>query len=98
MISNYRHAHHISRDTFTVPDWWYLVLFSVMFTFGVLSIELWHTQMPIWAFMIALLIGKSRILGSHGYRPLLIHAPSRSIHLRHSMWDDSSNHESASRS
>lgn len=28
-----------------------------MFTLGILSIELWHTQMPVWAFVIALLIG-----------------------------------------
>ena len=30
-----------------------------MFTLGVIGIELWHTQMPVWAFVIALLIGKS---------------------------------------
>lgn len=29
-----------------------------MFLFGVIAIEVWHTQMPIWAFMLALAICK----------------------------------------
>lgn len=29
---------------------------------GVVNIELWHTQMPVWAFVIALLIGESTFL------------------------------------
>ncbi|KAG6373226.1 OPT oligopeptide transporter [Boletus reticuloceps] len=45
-----------------VPDWWYLLLFVVMFTLGVLSIELWHTQMPVWAFVIALLIAFTYVI------------------------------------
>lgn len=28
-----------------------------MFVFGVISIEVWHTQMPVWAFVLALIIG-----------------------------------------
>jgi OPT oligopeptide transporter protein len=28
-----------------------------MFIFGVVSIEVWHTQLPVWAFVLALLIG-----------------------------------------
>lgn len=39
-----------------VPDWWYLVLFLSMFIFGIISIELWPTHMPVWALVIALLI------------------------------------------
>jgi hypothetical protein len=34
-------------------------LFALMFALGVLSIELWPTEMPVWAFVIALLIGES---------------------------------------
>ena len=37
-----------------VPDWWYVVLFAVMFVFGIVTIEVWHTQMPVWAFILAL--------------------------------------------
>ena len=28
-----------------------------MFVFGVIVIEVWHTQMPVWAYIIALLLG-----------------------------------------
>jgi TctA family transporter len=30
-----------------------------MFVFGVISIEVWKTQMPLWAFVLALVIGTS---------------------------------------
>lgn len=29
-----------------------------MFVFGIISIEVWHTQMPVWAFVLALIIGR----------------------------------------
>ena len=29
-----------------------------MFVFGVVSIELWHTEFPIWAFVLSLAIGE----------------------------------------
>ena len=37
---------------------WYLTLFALMFVIGVISIEIWPTEMPVWAFVIALLIGE----------------------------------------
>lgn len=49
------HARLMSRYK-QVPEWWYAVIFVVMFVFGVLSIELWPTQMPVWAFVLALII------------------------------------------
>lgn len=61
-ISVMKCAYHFPHTISTVPDWWYLILLGVMFVLGVLSIELWHTQMPVWSFVIALLIGKPRIL------------------------------------
>ena len=27
-----------------------------MFIFGIISIEVWHTQFPVWAFVLALII------------------------------------------
>ncbi|KAF8264244.1 OPT oligopeptide transporter [Lactarius quietus] len=39
-----------------VPDWWYLSLFFIMFGFGVAAIEIWHTELPVWAFILALVI------------------------------------------
>lgn len=32
-----------------------------MFVFGVISIELWHTEFPVWAFVLSLAIGESRL-------------------------------------
>ncbi|KAF9221234.1 small oligopeptide transporter [Gyrodon lividus] len=45
-----------------VPEWWYLALFVVMFVLGVISIELWPTHMPVWAFAIALLIAFTYVI------------------------------------
>ncbi|KAF7791994.1 hypothetical protein EIP86_003021 [Pleurotus ostreatoroseus] len=49
------HARLMSKYT-QVPDSWYGVIFVSMFIFGCISIEHWHTQMPIWAFILALVI------------------------------------------
>ncbi|KAF8257802.1 OPT oligopeptide transporter protein-domain-containing protein [Lactarius quietus] len=40
-----------------VPDWWYLTLFCTMFGFGVAAIEIWHVDLPVWAFILVLIIG-----------------------------------------
>ena len=50
------HARLMSKYQ-EVPDWWYAVIFVSMFVFGVVSVEVWHTQMPIWALVLALIIG-----------------------------------------
>ncbi|KAN0111238.1 OPT oligopeptide transporter domain containing protein [Russula decolorans] len=39
-----------------VPDWWYLTIFVTMFVFGVIIIEVWETDLPVWGFVLALLI------------------------------------------
>ncbi|KAI0274442.1 OPT oligopeptide transporter protein-domain-containing protein [Russula aff. rugulosa BPL654] len=39
-----------------VPDWWYLTIFVTMFVFGVVVIEVWETDLPVWGFVLALLI------------------------------------------
>jgi len=45
-----------------VPDWWYLVIFLSMFGFGVVVIEVWETQLPVWAFILALVISFASIV------------------------------------
>lgn len=35
-----------------------------MFVFGVISIEVWNTQFPVWAFVLALIICKSVVMSS----------------------------------
>jgi len=32
-----------------------------MFVIGVISIELWHTEFPVWAFVLSLTIGDSLV-------------------------------------
>ncbi|KAI0757887.1 OPT oligopeptide transporter protein-domain-containing protein, partial [Irpex lacteus] len=49
------HARLMSKYP-QVPDWWYAVIFVVMFVFGVVCIEVYHTQMPVWGFVLALCI------------------------------------------
>ena len=39
-----------------VPEWWYLCIFVAMFAFGIIAIEVWPTQMPVWAFVLALAV------------------------------------------
>ncbi|TDL22377.1 small oligopeptide transporter [Rickenella mellea] len=50
------HARLMSKYKEVVPEWWYLMIFLSMFTFGVISIEVWPTQMPVWGLVLALLI------------------------------------------
>ena len=39
-----------------VPMWWYGALFVISFVFGVVAIEIFPTQFPVWAFVLALVI------------------------------------------
>lgn len=39
-----------------VPEWWYGCIFLLMFVFGVVSIEIYPTQMPVWGFVLALAV------------------------------------------
>ncbi|KAG8844062.1 hypothetical protein FRB96_003295 [Tulasnella sp. 330] len=49
------HARLMSKYK-EVPEWWYATIFVTMFVFSVISLEIWHTQFPIYAFVVALLI------------------------------------------
>lgn len=49
------HARLMSKYR-EVPEWWYGLIFLAMFIFGVVSIEVWPTQFPVWGFVLALAI------------------------------------------
>ncbi|EMD31506.1 hypothetical protein CERSUDRAFT_119725 [Gelatoporia subvermispora B] len=49
------HARLMSKYP-QVPEWWYGVIFVTMFVFGIISIEVWKTQFPVWAFVLALIV------------------------------------------
>ncbi|KAL4076570.1 OPT oligopeptide transporter protein-domain-containing protein [Scleroderma yunnanense] len=39
-----------------VPEWWYGIIFMVMFIFGIVCIEVWPSELPVWGFVVAILI------------------------------------------
>ncbi|KAI0367875.1 small oligopeptide transporter [Pilatotrama ljubarskyi] len=49
------HARLMSRYR-QVPEWWYSIIFVTMFVFALICIEAWHTQMPVWTLVLALVI------------------------------------------
>ncbi|KAH8078046.1 OPT oligopeptide transporter [Cristinia sonorae] len=49
------HARLMSRYR-QVPEWWYAIIFLSMFAFGIVVIEVWKTQFPVWAFVLSLII------------------------------------------
>lgn len=40
-----------------VPHWWYAVLGIISFALAVVAIDVYGTQMPVWALLIALVMG-----------------------------------------
>ena len=40
-----------------VPMWWYAALFVIAFVFGIIAIEVFPTQFPVWALVFSLAIG-----------------------------------------
>ncbi|EJD53618.1 OPT oligopeptide transporter [Auricularia subglabra TFB-10046 SS5] len=49
------HARLMSRYR-QVPEWWYASIFLSMLAFGLISVIVWPTHMPVWAFFLALVI------------------------------------------
>ncbi|KAL0945618.1 hypothetical protein HGRIS_014773 [Hohenbuehelia grisea] len=45
-----------------VPPWWYSVLFLSTFVFGVIGIRVFPTELPVWAFIVALLISATFVI------------------------------------
>jgi len=45
-----------------VPEWWYACVFLSMFVFGIISIEVWPTAFPVWAFVLALIISFAYVI------------------------------------
>ena len=39
-----------------VPVWWYGALFVIAFIFGIVAIEIFPTEFPVWAFILSLAI------------------------------------------
>ncbi|KAG8831066.1 hypothetical protein FRC18_007173 [Serendipita sp. 400] len=39
-----------------VPQWWYATIGLVAFILGIITIEVWDTKLPVWAYLISLLV------------------------------------------
>ena len=37
-----------------VPDWWYLLTFLACFSLAIVTAEVWHTEIPVWALLLAI--------------------------------------------
>lgn len=85
------HARLMSKYP-QVPEWWYAIIFASMFVFGVISIEVWHTDFPVWAFVLALIICTSTLPRCSINTNLFIY----SFRVRDPYWYDSSHHQSTS--
>lgn len=55
------HAKLIRRYR-QVPFWWYLYLFGATFVVSIITIEVFHTGMPVWGYIISILIPLAYLL------------------------------------
>ncbi|KZV85839.1 OPT-domain-containing protein [Exidia glandulosa HHB12029] len=46
----------LMRNYPEVPDWWYLGFFVFFFCLAIIAVERWHTDVPVWALLLALLL------------------------------------------
>jgi hypothetical protein len=68
-----------------------------MFVFGVVAIEVWNTDFPVWGFVLALLICMFASPSSFcAFFPSLTFAVYFSVRVYRSYWRDPSHHEPAS--
>ncbi|GJJ13878.1 hypothetical protein Clacol_008135 [Clathrus columnatus] len=64
LVRGFRSTTKIEQDIFyrlnarykPTPNWWYIVLGVISFFLGIIAIEIDHTGLPIWAYMISLLV------------------------------------------
>lgn len=64
IVSQFRRSVKDERDVHSrlmsvypeVPKWWYAIIALVAFIFGVIAIEIYPTDLPVWALLVALLI------------------------------------------
>lgn len=46
----------LMRNYPEVPDWWYALSFVLFFSLAIVAMEVWHTAVPVWALLLAVLI------------------------------------------
>lgn len=46
----------LMRNYPEVPDWWYLTAFVIFFSLAIVAVEIWHTEVPVWALLLSVLL------------------------------------------
>ncbi|TDL23079.1 OPT oligopeptide transporter [Rickenella mellea] len=54
----------LMRNYPEVPDWWYMAFFAVFFSMAIVAAEVWHTEVPVWALLLAVALPIVYILPS----------------------------------
>lgn len=47
-----------------VPDWWYIVALSICVVLGIVTVEVFKTGLPVWGYLVALLVAWVYIIPS----------------------------------
>ncbi|KAF9075650.1 OPT oligopeptide transporter protein-domain-containing protein [Rhodocollybia butyracea] len=47
-----------------VPDWWYFLSIVVFFSLAIIAVEVWHSTVPVWSLLLAVLLPMIYILPS----------------------------------
>ncbi|KDQ50890.1 hypothetical protein JAAARDRAFT_141157 [Jaapia argillacea MUCL 33604] len=54
----------LMRNYPEVPDWWYLLSLAFFFCMAIIAVEVWHTEVPVWALLLAVLLAGIYVLPS----------------------------------
>ena len=62
------------------PEWWFLAIFAMSFSFGMIASQVWPTHLTWWAYIITIIIGvvfilpigKSKRLARSSHNPMLM--------------------------
>ncbi|PPQ88964.1 hypothetical protein CVT25_005063 [Psilocybe cyanescens] len=54
----------LMRNYPEVPDWWFLIAVGVFFALGVVTVEVWATDVPVWALLLSVALPVIYILPS----------------------------------
>ena len=46
----------LMREYKTVPNWWYGAIFLILFGLSIVCVQVFDTNLPVWALMVAMLL------------------------------------------
>jgi hypothetical protein len=46
----------LMRNYPEVPDWWYVIAFCVFFSLAIVAVEVWNTDIPVWALLLSIML------------------------------------------